>query len=86
MVANISLILAGAMGGGLGDKPRWVNIFWIAIGLKIALMIFSSPLQYLHLLTSISNTRASRSIRKTNTFFKVYQIYAICVDVNLIDK
>ena len=58
MVAKIPMFLASAMGGGLGDKPRWVNIFWIAIELSIALMIFNSPPQYLHLLTSTSNTRA----------------------------
>ena len=43
MVAKIPVFLAAAMGGGLGDKPRWVNIFWIAIELSIALMIFNSP-------------------------------------------
>ena len=30
IVANISLVLSGATGGGLADKPRWFNIFWIA--------------------------------------------------------
>ena len=57
--ANIPLLLAAAIGGGWGDKPRWFNIFWIAVGFLIALMIFNSPPQCLHLLTSISNTRAS---------------------------
>ena len=32
MVAKIPMFLASAMGGGLGDKPRWFNIFWIAVG------------------------------------------------------
>ena len=49
MVAKIPMFLAGAMGGGLGDKPRWFNIFWIAVGFLIAQMILSSPPQFLHL-------------------------------------
>ena len=51
IVANIPVFLAAAMGGGCGDKPRWFNIFWIAVGFLIALMIFNSPSQCLHLLS-----------------------------------
>ena len=36
------------MGGGLGDKPRWVNIFWITKGSLREEMILRSPPQYSH--------------------------------------
>ena len=58
MLTNSSLIRAGASGGGMGDKPRWVRILLITGGSLIEAMIFIFPLQWMHFDISISKTLA----------------------------
>ena len=48
MLTNSSLIRAGASGGGMGDRPRWVRILLITGGSLIEAMIFIFPLQWMH--------------------------------------
>ena len=58
MLTNSSLIRAGASGGGIGERPRWVRIFLITGGSLIEAMIFIFPPQFVHFDTSTPNTRA----------------------------
>ena len=58
MLTNSSLERAGASGGGIGERPRWVRIFLITGGYLIEAMIFILPPQFVHFDTSIPNTRA----------------------------
>ena len=37
---------AGRRGGARADKPRWVRILAIAVGLRMAAMIFKVPPQW----------------------------------------
>ena len=58
MLTNSSRQRAGARGGGMGERPRWVRIFLITGGSLMEEIIFILPPQFVHFDTSTPNTRA----------------------------
>ena len=58
MLTNSSLQRAGAIGGGIGERPRELKIFLITGGSLTNAMIFIFPPQFVHFDTSTPNTRA----------------------------
>ena len=62
-------VLAGAMGGGWGESPRWLKIFFMTKGSLMAEIILRLPPQFPHFEISISNTFASSFAQGLATCF-----------------